>query len=331
MSSMLYNMENLAACKLTAGITTSSTTVTVDDTTGFPQGTFRATLMPSSEMSRKSNSEIVLCDVISGTSIGITRAQSGTTARAFSAGDILVNGVYTEDIEQAQSVGTTTFATTFSNNVYTISSNNDMLPALPTDGMKITISAGGTSTGAATLVLQSGSTGYPLMTGSAINTGSIAHNAASLENGEQYELVFDGNYNYWMVTNLVSGGISYQNVGTGSGGLISGSDIDWSTMKIPSPDLANMTTIDIVTSAGAIHTATVDCYVGGKCYCSSGGGAFVSLDNNSSHPIMGITYNQSNSNIQVAIMVMVKKGETLYFHKTGTGQFQNGWWAPVKW
>lgn len=205
MAGMLNNMANLANVKLTAALTATGTSVTVDDASPFQNlGDFYATLMPAGEMSRLSNSEIVLCSYATATTLAISRAQRGTTARAFNAGDILTNGIYVEDLEQVQSVGNTTFATTFSNNVYTISSNNDMLPALPTDGMRITILAGGTSTGLATLALQSGITAYNILTGSAINNGSIAHNIAKLESGEQYELVFDGNSDCWLVNNLVS-------------------------------------------------------------------------------------------------------------------------------
>lgn len=221
MSSMLYNMENLATCKLTASITTSSTTVTVDDTTGFPQGTFRATLVPASEMSRKSNSEIVLCDVISGTSIGITRAQDGTTAKAFNAGDILVNGIYTTDLEQVQSVGNTVFDAELSGNTYTITSNNDMLPAIPTDGMRITIRPD-TFCATPSLALQSGGAVLSIISGASVNIGSTNHTAAQLEPSEVYTLVYDDNQQVWMVTNVVSG--------SGSGGKFNSSDMDWDSL-----------------------------------------------------------------------------------------------------
>lgn len=221
MSSMLYNMENLAACKLTASLTTSATTVTVDDTTGFPQGTFRATLVPASEMSRKSNSEIVLCDVISSTSIGITRAQDGTTAKAFNPGDVLVNGIYTSDLEQIQSVGNTVFDADLSGTTYTITSNNDMLPAIPTDGMRITIRPD-TFCATPSLALQSGGAVYSIVSGTSVNVGSTNHTAAQLEPSEVYTLVYDDNQQVWMVTNILSG--------SGSGGKLNSSDMDWNSL-----------------------------------------------------------------------------------------------------
>lgn len=221
MPSMLYNMENLAACKLTASLTTSATTVTVDDTTGFPQGTFRATLVPASEMSRKSNSEIVLCDVISSTSIGITRAQGGTTAKAFNAGDILVNGIYIEDLKQVQSVGDTIFeatGTTDGNGVvhYTISTNNDLLPAIPTEGMRITIMPATSTVDnvAPVLALQSGGAEVQILTGSVI-LGEETFSPAQFTTNTTYELVYDGAY--WYATNLSP--------------KVKSNNIDWTTIR----------------------------------------------------------------------------------------------------
>lgn len=91
---------NLGNAKLTAALTTSATTVTLDDASVFSgiSGDFYATIMPAGEMSRKSNSEIVKCTYATSTTLTIVRAQRGTTAKEFPAGAILTNGIYDEDV-----------------------------------------------------------------------------------------------------------------------------------------------------------------------------------------------------------------------------------------
>lgn len=91
---------NLGNAKLTATLTTSATTVTLDDASVFSgiSGDFYATIMPAGEMSRKSNSEIVKCTYATATTLTIVRAQRGTTAKEFPAGAILTNGIYDEDV-----------------------------------------------------------------------------------------------------------------------------------------------------------------------------------------------------------------------------------------
>lgn len=207
MSSMLYDRENLANAKLTASLTTSASTVTVDDASVFSGlGDFYATIMPAGEMSRKSNSEIVKCTYASATTLAITRAQRGTTAKEFASGAIITNGIYTEDLEQVQSVGNTVFDTSYSYGVYTITSGNAMLPAIPTDGMRITIRASSDSSGTPGLDLQGTGEVYSIYSGTMANSIEYANsNAAELINGEIYELVFDGGTGggVWTATNLM--------------------------------------------------------------------------------------------------------------------------------
>jgi hypothetical protein len=133
-----YNKKNLANTTITGAISSSDTSITVDDATVFPSGYFYATLMPSSEMSTFSNSEIVLVTNISSNTLTIARGQKNTTARAFSAGAIITNGVYTEDLDFAQSVGKKIFSATWggqSSPYYKIT--DDMLKVVPDEGTSI--------------------------------------------------------------------------------------------------------------------------------------------------------------------------------------------------
>ena len=206
MAGMLYNIANLANAKLTADLTSSATSVTLDDASPFASlGTFYATLMPAGEMSRLSNSEIVKCDYVSSTSLSIQRGQRGTTARAFNSGAILTNGIYVEDLEQVQSVGNTVFETAYSSGVYRITSDNEMLPAIPTDGMKITVRINTDSSGTPVLDLQNTGAAYNIYTGTLVNDTSAQSTAAALLAGETYELVFDAEVGggCWKATGLV--------------------------------------------------------------------------------------------------------------------------------
>lgn len=65
----------------------------------FPAAPFYLTLSPKNKWSRKINSEIVLVTAKSTDTFTITRAQKGTTAREFSYGDLVANGIYVEDLD----------------------------------------------------------------------------------------------------------------------------------------------------------------------------------------------------------------------------------------
>lgn len=209
MAGMLNNMANLANAKLTADLTSSATIVTLDDASPFANlGTFYATIMPAGEMSRLSNSEIVKCDYASSTTLAITRAQRGTSARTFSSGAILTNGIYVEDLEQAQYVGDGVFDTSYSAGVYTITTNKDMLPAIPSDGMKINVRINTDSSGTPGLDLQGTGAIYSIYSGTLVNNDGAARatsEAAALLAGETYELVFDAEVGggCWKATGLV--------------------------------------------------------------------------------------------------------------------------------
>lgn len=208
-----YNKANLATATLAAAINTSATSITVDDGSVFPSTNFYATLMPANDVSNENNSEIVLCTARSSNTLTVTRAQRGTTARSFDTGAIIVNGIYTQDLDYAQSVGKTVFNTSYNNGLYTVSSNADMLPNTPDTGMRITIKVTTDSAGTPGLDLTGGGSVYNIYTGSNVS-GDNTHDAAVLEAGETYELVFDGAK--WIVTNqsplVVTGNIDWSTI-----------------------------------------------------------------------------------------------------------------------
>lgn len=225
MAGMLNNMANLANAKLTADLSSSATTVTLDDASPFANlGTFYATIMPAGEMSRLSNSEIVKCDYASSTTLAITRAQRGTSARAFTSGAILTNGIYIEDLKQVQYVGDGVFDTSYSAGVYTITTNNSMLPAIPSDGMKINVRINTDSSGTPGLDLQGTGAIYSIYSGALVNNEGGIHgdsSGAALLAGETYELVFDAEVGggCWKATGLIqlADVPFYGQVGSGGG------------------------------------------------------------------------------------------------------------------
>lgn len=194
-------MANLANAKLTSDLTSSATSVTVDDASVFPTPTFYATLMPGDEMSNKNNSEIVRVTAVNSNTFTIARAQRGTTARAFTTGSVLTNGSYIEDLEYAQSVGRTAFNTSYSQGVYTIVDNVDMLPNIPSDGMRITIIVNTDSAGTPGLDLRGNGSIYSIYTGMQFN-GDYYNDPAVLYAGKMYNLVF--NNGYWYATNVAA-------------------------------------------------------------------------------------------------------------------------------
>jgi hypothetical protein len=96
----MANKANLANSVLFAPLSDSATSLTVytGDGSLFPSVPFYVTLSPKNKWSRKINSEIVLVTARSGDTLTITRAQKGTTAKAFEYGDLVANGIYAEDL-----------------------------------------------------------------------------------------------------------------------------------------------------------------------------------------------------------------------------------------
>jgi len=101
----MANKANLANSVLFAPLSDSDTTLTVYTGDGalFPATPFFLTLSPKNKWSRKINSEIVEVTAKSGDTFTITRAQKGTTAKEFSYGDLVANGIYKEDLDDTKS------------------------------------------------------------------------------------------------------------------------------------------------------------------------------------------------------------------------------------
>jgi len=99
----MANKANLANSVLFAPLSDSDTELEVYTGDGalFPAAPFYLTISPKNKWSRKINSEIVLVTAKSGDTFTITRAQKGTTAKDFSYGDLVANGIYKEDLDDA--------------------------------------------------------------------------------------------------------------------------------------------------------------------------------------------------------------------------------------
>lgn len=97
----MANKANLANSVLFAPLSDSDTELEVytGDGSLFPAAPFYLTLSPKNRWSRKINSEIVLVTNVTDDTFTITRAQKGTTAKEFSYGDLIANGVYVEDLD----------------------------------------------------------------------------------------------------------------------------------------------------------------------------------------------------------------------------------------
>jgi hypothetical protein len=119
-----------------------------------------------------------------------------------------------------------------------------MLPAMPTDGMRITIKVDTNSSGTPKLDLQGLGAEYNINTGTVIN-GSTTHNAASLKSGQIYELTFNGTS--WEAKNIFSG--------TGTNGLIGTSDI--ADGAVSNSKIANGAVNVAKIADGAVSTAKV--------------------------------------------------------------------------
>ena len=201
MADFELNKANLGAATLSSAITSSQTSITVDasDASTFPSTPFYATISPIGETPNLLNAEIVKVTAISSGTLTVTRGQRSTTAKAFAAGSVIFNGVYTQDLHYAQAVGRAFFTASYSAGVFYI--NNAMLPTTPTDGMSIrVIFSQDVTAGAVGVSLNSGTT-YNVYAGAAITSshGSATTNP-QVKSGIIYELVF---YNgAWYVMNL---------------------------------------------------------------------------------------------------------------------------------
>lgn len=157
---------NNAKTTLASGISSAATSLTVASGTGarFPTpvagvSAFKVTLV---SVATPTNIEICLCTARSGDTLTITRAQEGTTARAFVLGDTVAN-FDTADVmgaliqsEQLQA-NTYKFASAGGTPDVITATVPSRLTAL-TDGMTFIIKASGANTGPTTLNITLGST-----------------------------------------------------------------------------------------------------------------------------------------------------------------------------
>lgn len=220
MATFNYNKVNLAAAQIPSAITASQTSITVDasESALFPTVPFFATIMPAGGVPNTLNSEIVQVTAVNTTSgaLTITRAQRGTTAKAQDEGAVIMNGVYIEDLAQAQAVGKSFFSATLSSSVYYI--QDARLTTTPENGDSIRVVFGSNWTsGTPKLSLNSG-TAYNIYAGNNLTSShGTATTPALVKTGIVYELTY---YNgAWYILNLV---------GNSS---ITSSNVDWATLN----------------------------------------------------------------------------------------------------
>ena len=94
----MANQKDLANGLIGTALTSSATTLVLQAgyEDSMPAVPFFLTLTPTGQLSTRGNSEIVRVTAITGDTLTIERAQKGTTARAFSIGDIVSNSIYAE-------------------------------------------------------------------------------------------------------------------------------------------------------------------------------------------------------------------------------------------
>lgn len=154
----MANNKNLASGTLVAGITTSSTTLTVYVGDGnsstvqgvWPTAPFYATVMPSlpeAGVSNSLDSEIVQVTAVSSdqdnnTTLTVTRAQKNTTAKSFDAGAVVTNAIYTDEVAQASGTVGGSIVPVYVNsgqvtacNTFAAGSNWNMVPKVGGDGV----------------------------------------------------------------------------------------------------------------------------------------------------------------------------------------------------
>lgn len=217
----MASIQNLASGVLASDISSSATSLNVNCGEGssstltavWPSAPFYITVMPAYPtlgVANSLNSEIMLVSALSASdnvvTMTVSRGQRGTTAKTFSEGAIITNGIYTADMDYAQAVGKSFFPATLTNSItgsYTIS--DSMLPNTPEDGMSIRVVFGGIpedTTPTPKLRLNSGSY-YNIYAGNNLSSDvGDTTTKAMVKSGVIYELTY---YNgAWYVLNLVA-------------------------------------------------------------------------------------------------------------------------------
>ena len=113
----MANKKNLANGILAANITSSATSMTLEAGYGsaMPAVPFSLTITPPGQLSTMGNSEIVTVTARTSDTLTITRAQKGTSAKAFNAGAVVSNSIYADDKLTIDDIDFTSFAMTSEN------------------------------------------------------------------------------------------------------------------------------------------------------------------------------------------------------------------------
>lgn len=236
MATFDYNRTNLGAATLSSSITAAATTATVgaSDAATFPTAPFYATIMPVGETPNQLNSEIVQVTANNSGALGLVRAQRGTTAKAFDAGALVMNGVYIQDLEQAQAVGKSFFSATLTSGVYYI--NDSRVPTTPADGDSIRVVFGSNWTSGTPQLSLNNGTAKNIYAGNNLTSGNASTTTnAMVKSGVIYELTYyNGN---WYVLNLVANN------------SITSDNMDWTTIERINMSNYASTTVTEITRA----------------------------------------------------------------------------------
>ena len=253
------NYGNLSAAVITSAGATSSTSIEVASADGaiLPAAPFFATIMATGSLANANNSEIVKVTAKSTaggiTTLTITRAQRGTSAVSWAAGEaILANAIYTEDV-LSQSQGYYQ-AVLSSGALFTIT--NASAPTTPVIGSRIRLTFDTTIPTAETVTLAiNGGTAYEVdCHGATFATVGSVTNKVIIATNKVYTLEFDGTR--WLMSNIAStilssditdGAITTSKIANAA---VTSSKIDFTTLKPRWKVVATSTSQSVTIPAG---------------------------------------------------------------------------------
>lgn len=253
------NYGNLSAAVITSAGATSSTSIEVASADGaiLPAAPFFATIMATGSLANANNSEIVKVTAKSTsggiTTLTITRAQRGTSAVSWAAGEaVLANAVYTEDV-LSQSQGYYE-AVLSSGALFTIT--NASAPTTPVIGSRIRLTFDTTIPTAETVTLAiNGGTAYEVdCHGATFATVGTVTNKVIIATNKVYTLEFDGTR--WLMSNIAStilssditdGAITTSKIANSA---VTSAKIDFTTLKPRWKTVATSTSRTVTVPAG---------------------------------------------------------------------------------
>lgn len=272
------NYGNLSAAVITSAGATSSTSIEVASADGaiLPAAPFFATIMATGSLANANNSEIVKVTAKSTsggiTTLTITRAQRGTSAVSWAAGEaILANAIYTEDV-LSQSQGYYE-AVLSSGALFTIT--NASAPTTPVIGSRIRLTFDTTIPTAETVTLSiNGGTAYEVdCHGATFATVGSVTNKVIIATNKVYTLEFDGTR--WLMSNIAStilssditdGAITTSKIANAA---VTSSKIDFTTMKRFMPDYAKKSNTNLVSNGRATISETGFAYISIRGYSTT--------------------------------------------------------------